>query len=142
MKTIYDNDTFFETIKPLLNDNQAVSFVVKGTSMKPFLKDGQTEVFLKAKEAYKPLDMCLFKFNQKYVLHRLIKINDKYIFRGDALYTYEQVDQKDILAYVYQYQMKHIMVRTEAFIYKFKVRCYLFAKAIKLMLRSMVKGKK
>ena len=142
MKTIYDNDTFFETIKPLLNDNQAVSFVVKGTSMKPFLKNGQTEVFLKTKEAYRPLDMCLFKFNQKYVLHRLIKINDKYVFRGDALNTYEEVDQKDILAYVYQYQTKHKMVSTETFIYKFKVRCYLFAKSIKLMLRNIVKGKK
>jgi signal peptidase I len=142
MKTLYDNDTFFETIKPLLNENQVVSFMVKGTSMKPFLKDGQTEVFLKTKEAYRPLDMCLFKFNQKYVLHRLIKINDKYVFRGDALYTYEEVDQKDILAYVYQYQTKHKMVKTEAFIYKFKVRCYLLAKSIKFMLRSIVKGKK
>lgn len=141
MKTLYDNDAFFETIKPLLNDNQAVSFMVKGTSMKPFLKDGKTEVFLKTKDEYRPLDICLFKLNQRYYLHRLIKINDKYVFRGDALYTYEFIDKKDILAYVYQYQVNHKMVSTEAFIYKCKVRCYLLAKRIKLMLRRIVKGK-
>lgn len=138
----FDNESFFKTISESLKQGQSVSFVVKGNSMKPFFLDGLTEVSLKEKDDYHKGDICLFKFNDHYILHRLVKIKEgHYIFRGDHLYGYECVKKEDILGFVYKFKQKDKIIHSSSLSYKFKVKLYLFYKSIKMVLRRLIRGK-
>jgi hypothetical protein len=140
MKKVIENKVFFETIIDSLNHKESVSFIVKGNSMKPFLLDQKTEVFLRQKDQYQKKDICLFKKNNQYILHRLIKIQaNTYIFRGDHLYQKEYVQAKDILAYVYQFKNHHL-VKTNHWYYRLKVNLYLTYKTAKNVLRKIYRG--
>ncbi|MFP4479165.1 MAG: S24/S26 family peptidase [Candidatus Izemoplasmatales bacterium] len=135
MKKVFDNQDFFKTINDTLLANKSVSFMVKGHSMSPFLKNEESEVFLKTKDNYQIYDICLFKYKDDYRLHRLIKVsNQNYYFRGDHLYQYEIVSKDHILAYVYQYQ-NHKLINVNRLSYKVKVRLFLLYKQVYMFLR-------
>jgi signal peptidase I len=137
----FDNESFFKTISESLKQGQSVSFMVKGSSMKPFFIDGLTEVFLKEKDDYHKGDVCLFKYKEKYILHRFIKIKeDQYIFRGDHLYSYENINKNQILGFVYKFNQNDKVVDSSSFFYKLKVKIYLFYKSIKMVLRQLIRG--
>lgn len=141
MKKVINNQVFFETIKETLNENHSVSFVVKGTSMLPFFKDGITEVFLEKKHRYRKHDICLFTIEDKYLMHRLIKVNkDIYIFRGDHLYTKEKINKENIVATVYQFKNYDKIVNVNHLFYRSKVFVYLILKRFKIILRSIYKS--
>lgn len=107
LKTIIDNDTFFEVVKAELGSKKRVSFTVKGTSMWPFYKDGQTIVYVDLPEKLKKYDVVLANYQGKVILHRIIKIHhDTYTLRGDATYRKEVVDVQDIFAKVTIHQNK------------------------------------
>jgi hypothetical protein len=109
--------------------------------MKPFLLDQKTEVYLRKKETYRKRDICLFKKNNQYFLHRLIKIdNDTYIFRGDYLYKKERVQESDVLAYVYKFQHHGKTIKTNHWFYRLKVNFYLIYKSLKNVLRHIYRG--
>jgi SOS-response transcriptional repressor LexA len=100
------NDDFFKEVIELLNQKKQVSLMVKGTSMKPFLNE-DTEVFLKQEDNYFKGDICLFKFNDKYLLHRLTKVaGNDYIFRGDNSNRSETVEMGLIYGKVIYYLRK------------------------------------
>jgi signal peptidase I len=140
-KTINNKD-FFTTIKTSLNSGEHVSFFVKGTSMLPFFKDGKTEVFLTKKDQYKKRDVCLFQYNEIYVLHRLVKIKDKhqYIFQGDHTYQFEVIEKEKIIGYVYQYKDGDKVSRMSSLCIQLKTILYLGFKKMKFWLRKVIKG--
>jgi phage repressor protein C with HTH and peptisase S24 domain len=103
-KTVLPNKEFFEELIGFLNQGKEVSLMVKGTSMKPFL-DEETEVFLKQDKSYKRGDVCLFKYKEQYLLHRLLKSKDGYYyFRGDNSYRKEVVNEAVIFGKVIYYK--------------------------------------
>ena len=103
---IVSNEAFFKDIKEIIKTTD-VKFKVKGASMWPFFKDGKTTVTLTKVEEIKRLEIYLFMFNDKHVLHRLIKIKgDNYIFKGDGLITKEIVKREDIIGRVKSYETK------------------------------------
>ncbi len=107
LKTIIDNDTFFEVVKAELASQKNISFTVKGTSMWPFYKDGKTIVYVDLPKHLKKYDVVLADYQGKVILHRIIKIqNDTYTLRGDATYRKEVVDVTDIFAKVIAHQHK------------------------------------
>jgi signal peptidase I len=141
MKKVISNQDFFKSICDDLKKNQKVSLIIKGTSMLPFFKDGKTEVFLKSKETYQKKDVCLFQINDRYVLHRLIKINNqKYYFRGDHLCSYEIVRKEDIIAYVYQYSKNNQMIQSDAMSHRLKRWVYLYYHQFKCFLKRIYRG--
>ncbi|MGM0496223.1 MAG: S24/S26 family peptidase [Bacillota bacterium] len=143
MKKVYDNKAFFKTIEESLSNNEKVAFIVKGNSMKPFFIDGLTEVFLKKKLNYNKKDICLFKKNDTYFLHRLIKIKQGlYYFRGDNLNQYEIVKPIALIGYVYQYKNNDRIIKTNNFFYKLKLYCFLAYKKLYLILRAIYLGVK
>ena len=138
MKKVINNQAFFKTIIDSLNEHQHVSFMIKGNSMLPFFKDGKTEVFLKTKEQYKKMDICLFKLNGQYLLHRYMKRKkDKIYFQGDHLCQKEMVDKNAIIAYVYQFRLNNQLIQTDDIIYRIKRWFYLVFKKIKCFLKFM-----
>lgn len=136
MKTVFDNKDFFNVVKDSLNENNNVSFIVKGNSMKPFFTDGETEVFIKKKFKYGKYDVCLFEYNNKVLLHRIVKISDKITFCGDNSYSKEIVSSLDIIGYVYLFKNNKKTVDTKNTIYKMKVRLYLLFKMVKKIIKE------
>lgn len=120
---IVNNEAFFKDIKELLKTTD-VKFKVKGSSMWPFFKDGKTTITLTKIDEIKKLDICLFIYKDKYLLHRLIKIKgDDYIFKGDGLISKEIVKREDIIGRVKSYETKK-EVDVNKFSYKLRVFLY------------------
>lgn len=142
-KKTFANSEFFKTIEESLEGGENVSFLVKGTSMLPIFKDALTEVFLTKKDKYQRFDVCLFKVDEQYILHRLIKIKGHhYYFRGDHSYNFEVVHEEDILAYVYKFKNGELIALVSSLKYRCKFKCHLFFKGIKMALRKIFKGTK
>jgi signal peptidase I len=142
-KLVISNQEFFETIIEDLKKGDKVSFLVKGNSMKPFLLDGLTEVFLLKKDNYLVGDICLFEYRNQFILHRLIKQHKShYIFRGDNSSFSETVHEEDIYAYVYQYKTDEELVSTASPNYLKKVRKHLVKRRTYLFLRRLIRGNK
>jgi hypothetical protein len=140
MKKVYNNNDFFKSIIKDLEKGDKVSFLVKGNSMLPFLIDGKTEVFLERKCQLKRYDICLFQYNDKFVLHRLIGVKkDKFIYRGDNSYGLEYVSKDNIYACVYQYITNGKTIKTNKICYKLKVRCFMAYKGLKRVVRKILK---
>ncbi len=79
------------------NSDGEVSFISKGSSMYPMLRNGVDTVILqKPSFPLKRYDIPLYiRGDKKFVLHRIIKIkNGNYIIRGDNC-TYIETDIKD-----------------------------------------------
>ncbi len=65
---------------------KSVNFTPSGTSMLPMLRDKQDQVVLsRPKGKLKKYDLPLFKFDDKFVLHRVYKVNKDgtYTMAGD-----------------------------------------------------------
>ena len=121
LKTIIDNDTFFEVVKSELATNKTVSFTVKGQSMWPFYKDGKTIVTVASPKQLKKYDVVLANYQEKVILHRIIKIQkDTYILRGDATTRKEVVHLSDMFGKVLEHKNKKI-IKTTSLGYRLKV---------------------
>lgn len=90
------------TFEEYLDKNGTLIYRNIGTSMLPLLKQGR-DLFVvqkKTQSRYKKYDVVLFKRNDnKYVLHRIIKVNkNDYTIRGDnCVYKEYGVKDEDIL---------------------------------------------
>ena len=103
MKEI-DNKTFFTLLELELAERRSVRFRVKGISMQPMLRNNRDEVQL-VPCADVPLslgDICLFKFQGRYILHRYIRREGElYYFQGDnVLKNFEYCERRDIVGVV------------------------------------------
>lgn len=141
MKTLtIDNDQFIEIIKEHLNLGQIVSIKVKGNSMLPFFINNKTIVDLKKQTDYFKYDVVLAKYNNHFVLHRIIKIkNNKYTLRGDGNLTKELVTKEDIYAKVISFQTNEKIIKR----YKIKVFIWQLLRPIRrilLKIRRMIKN--
>lgn|SRR5690554_70027 len=134
MKKKIDNSQIFEFIIEELNTKD-VSLTVKGHSMWPFLKSNKTKITLTKSHSYKKLDIVLFKYNNKYILHRIIKIkNNNYIIQGDGLISKEVVSKESIYAKVSSYTLKNKTTYTTNKLYLFKVRLWRLLRPIRRVL--------
>lgn len=74
----------------------------KGRSMLPFLKEARNSVVVEApKRPIKKYDIVLYKYNDVYVLHRVMKTGETaYIICGDNSYVLEKVEKENIIGVV------------------------------------------
>lgn len=89
MKSI-PNDIFFTWIESDILEGKSVQFRVKGNSMIPLLRNGRDKVLLSPcrKKELKPMDVVLFKYGGKYVLHRIIKRDGARLYiQGDGSFV-------------------------------------------------------
>ena len=69
-----------------------------GNSMLPFLRDRTDTVVIQKKTDYYKYDVVLYKHNNKYVLHRIIRVlDDVYHIRGDNCYYDEYIKKENII---------------------------------------------
>ncbi len=94
-----------DSIEKTINDGGAVSLVVTGNSMSPFLKDGRDTVILEkcSEKDFARGKILLFKRqNGALVLHRVRKVltDNRLEMNGDAQYWCETVEKSQVIGVV------------------------------------------
>lgn len=91
----------------LLKDDFVISSI-NGNSMSPFLNEHNNRVVIsKLNRDIHLYDVVLYKTNNKYVLHRVIGINDnEYVIRGDNRLLEEYIQKDKILGILIAYYSK------------------------------------
>ena len=119
-----------------LNQNQEVSFRIQGVSMMPFFRHQKTIVTLKKEDSYKRLDVVLFLYQDAYILHRIIKIeNDTYYLRGDGSYRVEKTTKEQIFGKVIHHETDGNTTKKK----KKKVKLWLFFTPLRKILLKFVR---
>ena len=131
-----------ETLYPLIleafQDNKTFSFPIKGTSMRPLLKNDDIVTIKKIDNDIKKGDILLYKRNDdSFVLHRINKIKkDYYLIVGDHQTKKELVKYDQLIGKVINYQKKNkekiyylkgVRYNFYKFIVKFKFIRYIFS---------------
>lgn len=105
MKTI-PNDTFFACVEAELAEGRSVRFRLKGNSMFPLLRNGKDVVILEKcpVESLKPMDVVLFLYRGKHVLHRIIRREgERLLIQGDgSIVAKEECTVDDVVGKVVQ----------------------------------------
>lgn len=86
MKTI-SNELFFFWVEKEIAEGRSVRFRLKGRSMHPLLRDGLDDVILHPckREELRPMDVVLFRYKGKHLLHRIIRIDGNRLYiQGDG----------------------------------------------------------
>lgn len=81
------NELFFVWVESEIEKGNSVRLRLKGNSMLPFLRNGVDEVVLYPckKEDLHPMDIVLFRFKGRHLLHRIIKMDNNLLYiRGDG----------------------------------------------------------
>ena len=85
----------FENIEKVLDRDGVFASVTEGTSMRPLFKTHRDMIVVeKCSDRLKKHDVALYKTGEKYILHRIVKIDEKngvYIIRGDNTYVNEHI---------------------------------------------------
>lgn len=99
----FPNDRLFAAVLEELSEGRSVTIPVKGYSMLPFIRQERDLVVLeKADGDIRPMDIVLFRYADRYILHRVISIKDgRYAVQGDGVYRgWEYPSREQILAKV------------------------------------------
>lgn len=90
------------TIPNELSQGKTVIFHTVGASMEPLLRERQTHVILQKADYCSAGDILLFvRASGELVLHRLVKIKDRYYFlRGDNTYYKEKIHKSCVIGRV------------------------------------------
>ncbi|MBE6635886.1 MAG: hypothetical protein E7617_06800 [Ruminococcaceae bacterium] len=98
------------SIERVLLEQGSFASVTNGVSMRPLFKTHRDAVILsRPTEPPKRFDVVLYRVRDKYVLHRIIKVdeeNSRYIIRGDNTFTLEYVPMDKILAVLTSFNRK------------------------------------
>lgn len=98
---VISNDFYFAEVQRILDDGKEVRIRVKGSSMRPFISDGDT-VLLRAYNGETLRKGCniLARHEGKYVFHRFVgRAKGKLILAGDGnLVLCEYVNKGDVIA--------------------------------------------
>ena len=85
-KLVIDNDILFENVIRLMREGREVIIPVKGYSMNPLIRQDKDLVILEGVESgtpasageitgVRPYDIVLFRYNNKFILHRILSID-------------------------------------------------------------------
>ena len=130
-------ELFYPLMLEAFNDNKTFTFPIKGTSMRPLFKNGDT-VTLKKIEEYKKGDIVFFKrLDDSFVLHRIRKIKGDILYIvGDHQTRLEEVGKNQLIGIVIDYKksknnktyyLKGVKYNIYKFIVKFKIVRFIFS---------------
>ena len=100
------NNVFFSWLEEEIAQGKPVRFRLKGHSMFPLLRNGKDEVILEKcfPENLKPMDVVLFRYRGKHVLHRIIRREgERLLIQGDgSIVAKEECTVDDVIGKVVQ----------------------------------------
>ncbi len=96
---IVENHIFFAAVEERLREGERVTIVLRGTSMRPTLCEGDKITVAPLETEPQVGDVVLFRYAGHHLLHRVIAIEgDLYTMQGDNCYGTEQARRNDIVA--------------------------------------------
>lgn len=132
-------------LMPIISEvikDRDVTFLVSGTSMRPFYVNKRTSVTLSRVNDYFKYDVILYKYNQSYLLHRIIKIKgNKVTCQGDGTIISEVINRSDIIGVVISHQLGNKTILANNRYYRIKVRLWRYARPIRRLLLKFVRSK-
>ena len=87
------NDLFFAWVDTEIAAGRSVQFRLKGISMFPLIRNVKDEVLLRpcSTEELRPMDVVLFKYRGKHLLHRIIRREgNRLLIQGDGSYVAQE----------------------------------------------------
>lgn len=135
-------EELYPVMREVLESGGEFSFITRGTSMKPLLRDGvDTIVLIKAPKKLKKFDIPLYRRTDgSFVLHRIVGENkDGYILIGDNQTVYEygvkhsQIEAKAIAFIKDGTRYEFGTFKDKLYIFKMRVR-----RAVKLIKRKLI----
>ena len=100
---ILENRDFFLIAQEYLDQGKNVEFLLKGNSMRPFLRPGDKVRLTRDRErSLRVGEILLVRWKEKFILHRLVFASSRYLFlAGDNnLFQIERVDRSCMVARV------------------------------------------
>ena len=99
------NRLFFAQVEEVLASGSEVQLRVKGSSMRPLLRNERDVVVLAPRRPGQPLrcgEIVLFRYRGRHILHRIVRIDgERLTLAGDGNYRQkERIRPGDITAYV------------------------------------------
>lgn len=121
-----------------LNNNKTITFTPSGNSMLPTIDNKKDIVTLTSPKDFKKYDLLLLKYQNKYILHRLVKIKkDNYYFCGDHNVCLEgPINNIDIIAKVISYTHKGKTMKINRLFY-IKGKILFLSRKIRSLLRRI-----
>lgn len=125
-KMIFSSDEIANSIKDTLRDGGHFPLVVTGTSMQPFLKNGEDVVWLRAcnpSDIKKGAILLFERVDDSLVLHRVNKIlpDGKILMNGDAHKWREKISLGQVIAVVDEIEKNGKKISCSAPWYRFRV---------------------
>ena len=128
-------------IKEELDLGRSVRISPRGTSMLPMLREGKDSVVLsKIPDRPRKYDVVLYKrANGQYVLHRLVKIGEKYTFLGDNQFDLETgILCEQMIAYVSSFYRGGREISGKNIFYKIYCRLWYWTRGVRSLWRRGV----
>lgn len=147
-KLICSSAELTDLIEITIKAGGVMPLMVTGNSMRPFLKDGESTVWLKncTEPELKRGRILLFRRTDgKYILHRVRKVlpNGELVINGDAQNWCENIKKEQAVAVVTQIESNGKKISCNSLIYKTKVEMWQLLKPFRpLIFRIIRKLKK
>lgn len=100
---IIDDQLMLALVEESIARNQNVTIKVIGQSMAPIIRGGKDSVeLIPIKEPLKKGDIIFFRYQERFILHRIISIEEEIIrARGDSIIDkFETIKREDVVAKV------------------------------------------
>lgn len=107
-------------IEDILKEEGVYVSITSGISMYPLLRDRKDTIVVRpCKGRLKKYDVPLYRSGERYILHRILKVNpDHYVIRGDNCVQKEYVADDQILGVLTQIYRNGKLVSTDDFCYR------------------------
>lgn len=116
------NACFFDWVEAELAAGRRVRIRMKGNSMRPLLRSGVDEVVIspRGKEALRSMDIVLFRYAGRHILHRIVKIEaGSYWIQGDGVWlSHEECEVEAIVGVVRKVIRGGREMDTDAFLWR------------------------
>ncbi len=129
-----------KSIEEVIKEEGFFISTTSGFSMYPMLRDRKDSVVIKTKSKYQKYDVVLYKRNNTYILHRIIKVlNQGYIIRGDNCYfkEYDIDDSSKIIGYLDECYRGDHKINLKGWKYRLYVRIWHYSYPIRFLYQTV-----
>lgn len=145
MNCLRRKELSLEEMMPLiterLSEGGTVRITPKGTSMLPMLRERCDSVILSpVPQALKKYDLPLYRRkNGKYILHRVIEVNEGYTCMGDNQFEREcGIEHSQIIALVTAFYRGNKLYSTESISYRLYCRFWHLSRPVRHIIRRVI----
>jgi len=136
------NEILLGSVVELINTGKHVKINISGSSMKPFLHDGNTVLLGKISLVEIQIgDIILGRFNGNYVLHRVIRIGKDcvYLAGDNNLFQVERIESSDLYAIALALYVSEEQVSLTSFYSRYRGLVWYYLRPFRKLINKLFK---